>query len=273
MQGLNTRTSDARCMQAARFIEHQVASDPSVAEIAAEIIEHNARLRTAAVNLDEAEMQRLIARAQSLRSAVELKKSMRLIGSGLVARRNGSRASSAFSLLFPKGYAGFARLQGPRLLDEATRLDRMIRASSDTTVQKVVAKNGDELAAAISAAEAAVQALDAAIVAEEQAKEVFQQVKSEWLGAYYRAQRAFEGRFSEERSLAETYFVRFRTRRKSSDDGNPSSTNGSTGNSTAGLAGDSMIGLAGTAMNGSAEASTDDSETADSDELSQAATL
>ncbi|MEZ4649458.1 MAG: hypothetical protein R3E97_11890 [Candidatus Eisenbacteria bacterium] len=217
MQGLNTRTSSARCFQAARFVDHRVTADPSVSAIAAEIIEHNARLRTSGTNLEDAVMQRLLARAQSQRTSVELKKSMRLVGSGIVARRNGSRASSTFSLLFPKGYAGFTRLQGARLLAEATRLDRLIRASSDETVQKVVAKNGDELTAAIEAAQAALEALEAATQAEAEAKQGFLQVKAEWLGAYYRAQRAFEGHFSDDPSLAESYFVRFGKSRRSAE--------------------------------------------------------
>lgn len=143
---------------------------------------------------------------------------MRLIGSGIVARRNGSRASSTFSLLFPNGHAGFTRLSGARLLAEATRLERLIHASSDETVQTVVARNGDELTVAIEAAETALEALGTATEAEIEAKQVLRQVKTEWVGAYFRAQRAFEAHFSDDPSLAESYFVRFDRIRKSADD-------------------------------------------------------
>ena len=214
MQGLSRKSSVAQCERAAWFLDQQISADESVADVGAEIVLENERLRGQIEAVDQAEKDALLALARRRRTDTQLQTAVRVVGYGLVGRLNGNRSASAYAVLFPKGYGNMARLVGARLIEAAVELEQLLQASSDETAQRVVASHGAELGSAITAAKEAEAAYVEAQAKEAEARSRLDQVRIEWVDAYFRAQRSFEAHFAGNRSLAEIYFLRYRRARK-----------------------------------------------------------
>ena len=215
MHGLSYRTGISRCMQAARFIEHQAALDPTVAEITADILTHNANLRNQIAAAEAAEDALLIARANRRWKEDVLRNAIRVVGHGIVGQMNGRRSPSFFLVLFPEGYGGMARLTGDKLVEAATELNNLLDATTEDAVQTVMAASGTQFKEALAEAQAAVAALNEAETNASSAKAELGRVKVEWVDAYFSAQRSIEARFARDRARAEVYFIKFRKSGKS----------------------------------------------------------
>ena len=192
------------------YTSHRLALDPATAPVLAGWKPDVARLTGAKDALDDALREQLRVRAQRDWEELKVRNVLRAFANRIAELGNGSRGTAVYQTYYPTGFSKVARRPLEDLLLSARTILARLEAGSDASLQTA----GEQIAAAVAAAERIEAAYQAATADVATKRAELHAARIAWVGAIRRVEGELTVLYPQDRALVRSFFYKRRVVKK-----------------------------------------------------------